>query len=184
LRRSRYLTRAIALVVATHVSAASAGVLYTTDLDAVGLGQAGAYVAAPETAAAVWYNPSGLAAQRGLRVALEGGLIRSPLSGQLAPSMAGAAPVSFDNQHPLLPAGLAGVSWDFGLRDLTAGLFAYVPSSSTYKYDPQGPQRFQGVGATTSWPSSIQRWHTDWRASSRWAWRSVRPTSTPDRPTA
>jgi long-subunit fatty acid transport protein len=125
---------------------ARAAVLYTTDLEAAALGQGGAFIAAPSTGAAVWYNPAGLAAQRGLRLELEGGIIVSPLSYDL-PRAPGAGPTPpVENTDLVLPAGLAGASYDFGASDFTAGLFAYVPSSSTYDYDPDGPQRFQGVG--------------------------------------
>jgi long-chain fatty acid transport protein len=137
----RFRSRCLALALVLGGAEAGAAVLYTTDLEAVGLGQGGAFVAAPTTGAAVWYNPAAFAAQRGLRLELEGGLIFSPLHYDPDPA---APPV--DNQDGIQPAGLAGVSWDFGRSDLTAGFFAYVPSSDTYHFDPEGTQRFQGVG--------------------------------------
>jgi long-chain fatty acid transport protein len=134
-----------ALLAVLGSTRAGAGVLYTTDLEAAALGQGGAFIAAPTTGSAVWYNPAGLAGQRGLHLELEGGVIISPLRYDLAPT-AGAPAAPIENTGLLLPAGLAGISTDLGTSDLTAGLFAYVPSSSTYDYDPDGPQRFQGVG--------------------------------------
>jgi long-subunit fatty acid transport protein len=134
------------LAVLADAARARGAVEYTTDLEAVGLGQGGAFVAAPSTGAAVWYNPAGLAAQRGLRLEVEGGIILSPLRYDLAPAPGADPTPAVENTDTLLPAGLAGASYDFGTADFTAGLFAYVPSSSSYDYDPNGPQRFQGVG--------------------------------------
>jgi long-subunit fatty acid transport protein len=128
-----------ALAVGTR---AEGGVLYSVDLGAAALGQAGAFIAAPDDATAAWYNPAGLAAQRGLRLALEGGGSRSQL--EFDQDAAGGA-IHTDGDG-LLPVVLAGASYDFGRKDLTAGLFAYVPSSSSFMYDPKGQQRFQGVG--------------------------------------
>jgi long-chain fatty acid transport protein len=122
-----------------------AGVLYTTDLEAVALGQGGAYVAAPATGSAVWYNPAGLAAQQGLRVEAEGGIIDSPLTYDPAPGDGRRyAPVK--NTDTLLPAGLFGVTG--GVRSFTFGLFAYTPSSSAFAYPSEDPQRYQGLGGS------------------------------------
>jgi long-chain fatty acid transport protein len=147
LRASRAAISALlALVVAAP--AARAGVEYTTDLGAVALGQGGAFIAAPDTLASAWYNPAGLTRLRGLNVELEGGLISCPLSFDLAGSGGRPSSVHVENLNPRLPAGFFGASYDFGVPDLTLGVFAYVPSSSHYEFDPQGPQRFQAVGGS------------------------------------
>jgi long-chain fatty acid transport protein len=127
-------------------SSANAGVLYTIDVGSVGLGQGGAYIAAPKTGEAVWYNPAGLAWQRGFRAQVDGGYIFSPLRFDSSSAGPGDDPVT--NLHTSLPTGLAGASWDFGTRALTAGFFAYVPSSNHYEYDPEGPQQYQGIGGS------------------------------------
>ncbi len=120
-------------------SVAGAAVWYTTDLEAVALGQAGAFVAAPTTLSAAWYNPAGLAQQRGLQIQLEAGLVYSPLTYEISggPSVV--------NSKPFLPAGIFGVSYDFGVPNLSTGLVAYVPQSNTYAFDANGPQRFQSI---------------------------------------
>jgi long-chain fatty acid transport protein len=140
-------SRAALLALLLCGPAARAGVEYTTDLGAVALGQGGAYVAAPETLIAAWYNPAGLARQRGLQLELEGGLISCPLTVDLA-GAGGRPGAQVGNLDPWLPTGFSGVSYDFGLQDVTFGLFAYVPSSSHYEFDPNGPQRFQAVGGS------------------------------------
>lgn len=123
-------------------SPARAGVWFTPDLEVVALGQAGAFVAAPTTLSAAWYNPAGLAKQRGFQAQLEAGLIYSPLTYEL-PSGAQA-----NNISPFLPAGLVGVSYDFTVPNLAIGVVAYVPQSSRYGYDPDGEQRFQSISGT------------------------------------
>jgi long-chain fatty acid transport protein len=152
-RGSRWLLTAVAplgaiAATATISSHANAGCLYTVDVEAVALGQGGAFVAAPYTGAAVWYNPAGLATQRGFRAEVEGGFIFSPL--QYTPAvMPGDDPQpTVTNLKTSLPTGLAGVSWDFGTKIFAAGLFAYVPSSNHYEYDPEGPQKFSGIGGS------------------------------------
>jgi long-subunit fatty acid transport protein len=146
--RDARLAIAIAIGIAAARGEARAGVEYSTDLDAVALGQGGAFIAAPDTLAAVWYNPAGLALGHGWRFELEGGLIHSPLTYDRTPGPTGQPYPQVENRTPFLPAGLAGASYDFGRRGLAAGLFAYVPSSSHYEYDPNGAQRFAAVGGS------------------------------------
>jgi long-chain fatty acid transport protein len=136
----------VAMSLLVTARSARAGVEYTTDLEAVALGQGGAFVAAPDTLAAAWYNPAGLARLRGVHVEVEGGLVESPLSVDLSNGRGAATHV--ENLNGRLPTGFLGASYDFGVRDLTLGVFAYVPSSSHYEFDPLGPQRFQAVGGS------------------------------------
>jgi long-chain fatty acid transport protein len=138
----------VLIALAAVARGAHAGVEYSTDLDAVALGEGGADVAAPSTLAAVWYNPAGLALGQGLRFEVEGGLIVSPLSYDRTPGPTGQPYPHVENKTPFLPAGLLGASYDLGRRGLAVGLFAYVPSSSHYAYDAMGPQRYQGVGGS------------------------------------
>jgi long-chain fatty acid transport protein len=141
---------ASALALASLLTSASAhaAIDYVTDLEAVAQGQAGAFVAAPYTLSAVWYNPAGLANLHGLELELEAGLINSPLSYTPAADDYADSYPTVTNRRPLLPAGLAGASYDFGLRDLTCAFVAYVPQSNSYHFDPDGPQRFQSVGGS------------------------------------
>jgi len=120
---------------------AQAGVLYTVDLGTKGLGQGGAFVAAPDDGSAAWYNPAALATQTGLRLDLDVGLSDSRLSYQ--PAGVGG---EVDTRTGLLPVGLIGGSYHLRDQGLTLGGFVYVPSSSSFIFDPKGEQRFQGIG--------------------------------------
>ncbi len=127
-------------------SVAFAGLDYTSDLEATGLGQGGAFVAAPDTLGAIWYNPAGLAGQHGLQLEIEGGIINSPLTYQRAPDAAQASYPLVTNQNPILETIFAGATYDFKIPNLSVGLFAYSPQSNHYEFSPTGPQRFQSVG--------------------------------------
>jgi long-chain fatty acid transport protein len=129
-------------------SAAYAGNYYVADIEAVGLGQAGAFVAAPYTPAAIWYNPGALAHGEGLRLEIGGALIYTPLSYVRAPDAAMSSYPKVTNQDPFLPAGLVGAVYDFGIKDLAVALAAYTPTSSHYVFPEDGPQRFQSVGGS------------------------------------
>jgi long-chain fatty acid transport protein len=132
-------------------STARAGGYYVADIEAVGLGQGGAFVAAPSTPMAIWYNPAALAHGRGLRLELGGGFIYSPLTYQRAPDQAMPSYPKVSNQQPFLPAALIGAAYDLGrlgLEDLTVALAAYTPTSSKYVLPEDGPQRFQSLQGT------------------------------------
>lgn len=117
---------------------------FIADIEAVALGQAGAYVASPETLAAFWYNPAALADQSGLRVELEGGLNYAPLSFTRASDDAGSYR-TVRNAAPLLPAVFAAASYDFAVPDLAAGIAFYSPSSVNTVLPSNGPQRYQAI---------------------------------------
>jgi long-subunit fatty acid transport protein len=144
-RRAAVVAGATGLATLLLTGSARAGIDYVSDLEAVAQAQAGAFVANPTTLAAVWYNPAGLAAQRGLQVEVEGGLVNCPLSYARAPDDNAASYPVVRNQTPMQPVALAGVSYDFGLPNLTAAFVAYVPQSDHYTFSDTGPQRYQAV---------------------------------------
>jgi long-subunit fatty acid transport protein len=138
LSRSALAATAVTLVATARVDA---GVLYTIDLGAQGLGQGGAFIAAPDDGSAAWYNPAALATQRGLRLDLDAGLSYSRLSFDQA-----AAGGEIDSRDGFLPVALLGASYHLARHRLTVGGFVYVPSSSSFLFDPKGQQNFQGIG--------------------------------------
>src|SRR5262249_33946470 len=89
-------------------STARAGGYYVADIEAVGLGQGGAFVAAPSTPMAIWYNPGALAHGQGLRLEVGGGFIYSPLAYTRAPDQAMSSYPRVTNQEPFLPAAYFG----------------------------------------------------------------------------
>jgi long-chain fatty acid transport protein len=144
----------------THLSPLTAAVLlslpgaawaagpYLTDLEAVGMGQAGAFVASPNTLSAFWYNPAALAGQGGLRMQLEGGLHLTNNRYQRAPNPdTGQEYLLVTNLSPLKPAFFGAVTYDFGVQDLAVGVAVYSPTSGNYQFPANGPQRYQAVGA-------------------------------------
>jgi long-subunit fatty acid transport protein len=145
-RRAALVARAAGIATVLWTGSARGGIDYVGDLAAVGQAQAGAFVANPTTLAAVWYNPAGLAAQRGLQLELEGGLVNCPLSYARAADDGAASYPVVRNQTPIQPVGLAGVSYDFGLPNLTTAFVAYVPQSDHYTFSDTGPQRHQIIG--------------------------------------
>jgi len=131
------------------VPQAHAGGLYVGDIEAVGLGQGGAYIASPETLSAVSYNPAALAGPKGLRLELEGGFSSSPLTFKPSLSVAGASGI-VQNQQPYRPAFLAGVAYDFGIRDLGVAFVAYTPGDAHEAFSDYGAQKFQLISATNT----------------------------------
>ncbi len=123
-------------------SSAFAAGPYISDVDAVGLGQAGADIASPNTLSAFWYNPAALAGQRGLRLQLEGGLSLTQSSYTRAGDASAASYAPVTNHDPLWPAVFAGVSYDFGIPDLAVGAAVWSPSSNHIAYPDTGPQQF------------------------------------------
>ncbi len=121
---------------------------YLGDVNAVGMGQAGAYIASPTTLAAFWYNPAALAGQGGLRLELEGGLHLTPVSYQRDrnPDTDRAYP-GVTNLSPLKPAAFGALTYDFGIDGLAIGFAVYSPTAGNYAYSETGPQRYQAISA-------------------------------------
>jgi long-subunit fatty acid transport protein len=129
-------------------STARAAVDYVADVEAVGLGQGGAFIAAPYTPMAIWYNPGALAHGQGLRLEIGGSVIHSPLSYVRAPDSAMSSYPKVVNQDPVLPSGLVAAVYDFKVKDLAVALAAYTPDSNHYVFPDDGPQRFQTIGGS------------------------------------
>jgi long-subunit fatty acid transport protein len=117
-----------------------AGGYYVGDIAAAATGQAGAFVAAPETPAAIWYNPGALTAGRGLRLELDGGLIHSPLHFEREGDFD-----AVDNEEPFQPAGMLVAVHDLGVPRLAVALGVFTPASNHYAYSEAGAQRYQSV---------------------------------------
>ena len=124
---------------------------YITDIEAVGMGQAGAFIASPSTLSAFWYNPAALAGQGGLRLQVEAGLHITPMSYQRAQDpVTGRNYPGVNNLSPLKPAAFAAVTYDFGIEGLAIGAAVYSPTAGNYQYSETGPQRYQSIGADNS----------------------------------
>jgi long-subunit fatty acid transport protein len=148
--RSRASSLAVTLTILSVLVPASAFAAgpYLVDLEAVGMGQAGAFIASPSTLAAFWYNPAALAGQGGLRIELEGGLHLTPVTYQRAQDpTTGKNYPSVTNQSPLKPAIFAALSYDFGIPGLAIGAAFYSPAAGNYQYPPTGPERYMATGA-------------------------------------
>lgn len=137
-----------ALVVALSWSSApafAAGIEHP-DVGTISIGRGGAYAAAPSDGLAMFYNPAGLAPQRGFRLTLDAslswqGLTFASARGGTASNTAGGF---------LVPA--LGVSYGLGavgvLPDLTLALGATGPSAiGKESYDPAGPQRYSLISS-------------------------------------
>lgn len=135
----------LCLAVLAEPRLARAAGSFLTDIGAVAQGQAGAYVAAPQTLNAFWYNPAALAGKRGLRFELQAGFSHTPVSFQRATSATGKTYAAVANDRPLKPGLFAAVAYDFGVRDLAVGIAAYSPVSASVFMNPRGPQRYDFV---------------------------------------
>ncbi|HET6150429.1 MAG TPA: outer membrane protein transport protein [Polyangia bacterium] len=131
---------ALPLLLLAARTALAAGIEHP-DVGTLSIGRGGAYAAAPSDGLAMFYNPAGLADQRGFRVTLDAslswqGLTFTPPGGQTVSNGEGGFLV------PALAAsyGLGPVRW---LRGLTFALGATGPSAiGKESYPDAGPQRY------------------------------------------
>lgn len=149
---SRLIFALLCLVgTAAPLASARAAGAYLADIEAVGMGQGGAFVAAPSTLSAFWYNPASLAAHAGLRVQLETGLHFVPVTFQRDPNPVTGEEYSLvRNQNLLKQAIFAGVTYDFGIPNLAIGVALYSPVSGGYRYNQNGPQRYSAIEANST----------------------------------
>jgi long-subunit fatty acid transport protein len=111
------------------------------DVGTISIGRGGAYAAAPSDGVALFYNPAGLAPQRGFRLTLDASLAWQGLT--FTSALGGSA--SNTAGGFLVPALAA--SYGLGaigpLRDLTFALGATGPSAvGKESFNPAGPQRY------------------------------------------
>ena len=119
---------------------------YVGDVDAIAIGQGGAYIASPDSVSAFWYNPAALAGQKGLRLQVEGGYAISNTSFARAPNPDGTdfLPVSANGAQV---AAFIGATYDFGIPDLAVGVAFWSPQSNHIVYPETGAQRYQSISA-------------------------------------
>jgi long-chain fatty acid transport protein len=132
------------LFILTLPATAFAAGPYVGDIDAVAIGQGGAYIASPDSLSAFWYNPAALAGQQGLRLQLEGGFAFSDTSFARAPNPDGTQflPVTSNQAQAAI---FAGVTYDFGIPDLAIGAAFWSPQSNHIVYPDLGAQRYQSI---------------------------------------
>jgi long-chain fatty acid transport protein len=110
------LQRGILLLACFCAAAAQAGGNAIPDLGAGGLGQAGATVARPDDATAMYYNPAGLAFQDGLRAYADVRVVDQRVEFQrlnaAGQNPAGWAPV--ENSGGASPAPILGLTYRYG----------------------------------------------------------------------
>jgi long-chain fatty acid transport protein len=138
--------RALLLALTLSAAPVSAAGVEHPDVGTIAIGRGGAYAAAPSDGLAMFYNPAGLAAQRGLRLTLDASLAWQGLT--FASARGGT--VSNTAGGFLVPA--LGVSYGLGalgvLHDLTFALGATGPSAiGKENYDPAGPQRYSLISS-------------------------------------
>jgi len=136
----------LALVLMLWSTAALAAGIEHPDIGTLSIGRGGAYAAAPSDGLAMFYNPAGLAPQRGLRVTLDANLAWQGLT--FTSALGGSA--SNTAGGFLVPA--LSVSYGLGalgpLRDLTFALGATGPSAiGKESFNPAGPQRYSLINS-------------------------------------
>jgi long-subunit fatty acid transport protein len=155
---------AAAALLGASPAARGAGIEHP-DIGTISIGRGGAYAAAPIDGLALQYNPAGFAAQRGLRLTLDGNLAWQSLT--FTPAGGGAA-VSNGEGAFLVPAG--AVSYGLGpygvFSELTFALGATGPSAlGRVSYPPGGAQRYAIINTdyfiayySAAVAASIGRW--------------------------
>lgn len=120
---------------------------YVGDVDAIAIGQGGAYIASPDSVSAFWYNPAALAGQRGLRLQIEGGYAISNTSFARAPNPSDGTTFDPVSATGAQVAAFIGVTYDFGIPDLAVGAAFWSPQSNHIVYPELGAQRYQSISS-------------------------------------
>lgn len=151
-QRLSCLSMCLALVLACLLagSEALAGGFEFPDNGVVALGRGGAFAARADDLTAIYFNPAGLAGQRGTRLLFNTNFPRQTLTftrAGVAGDGTAYAPVSneagFFTGDAKIGAPILAVASDFGLEDVTFAIGAYGPSAyGTSRYPESGPQRF------------------------------------------
>lgn len=131
---------ALALVAAVPAGARGAGFqLY--EHGAAATGMVGAFTAQADDASAIFYNPAGLAGQRGLQVYVGSTLIYGGLEATGLPGTPPGGDADADAEQELIPLPTAYVTW--GLRDdLAVGIGAFTQFGLATKWRDDWAGRF------------------------------------------
>ncbi|MBM4397184.1 MAG: outer membrane protein transport protein [Deltaproteobacteria bacterium] len=143
---------AIVAVAATLVlpsPPAVAGGFEFPDNGVVAVGRGGAFAAKADDLTAIYFNPAGLAGQKGTRLLFNTNFPRQSVTFTRSPDEGGTAfgPVSnsggFFTGDAKIGAPIAAIASDFGLKDVTFALGLYGPSAyGASKYPKNGPQKY------------------------------------------
>ena len=131
-------------------SAASAGGYEYPDGGVVAVGRGGAFAAKADDLSAIYFNPAGLAGQKGTRLLFTTNLARQAITFTRAGTDPSGGPfpavsnsVGFFTGDAHIGAPIFGVSSDFGLKDITFALGVHAPPAyGATRYPKDGPQRF------------------------------------------
>jgi len=130
------------------VSTARAGGLEYPDNGTIAVGRGGAFGARADDLTAIYFNPAGLAGQRGTRLMLNANIINNDVTYTMRDATGEYDPVH--NSAGLFFAPMGAISTDFGLKNITFALGIYGPSAvGNVQYPENGVQRYELISMET-----------------------------------